>query len=173
MDQIDILLSKLYRLRATVQQILSDDASMIFNLPGNAGDRSAREAALLRALKAGIVRLRPEHHRSPNRAELHRIVKSYSPNHPPATIEVELTAKGGTLWEKKAGPAWDFFVHEGEPQVVRGEVWIFFEAHSRIWLACVDQTLKRFGFFRTNERRISVRRGWHPLYWKRFSLGYS
>jgi len=172
MDQISILLSKLYRLRATVGQILSDDASMIFNLPGEAGDRSAREAALLRAVKSEIVRLRLKRDRPPNKVEFPRRVRIDSSSLP-ENAEVELTAKGGALWEKKARPAWDFFVDEAEPRVVRDEVWIFFEAKSRPWLTCVDQTFKRFGFFGKTENKIIALRGWHPVYWKRFSSGYS
>jgi hypothetical protein len=168
----DTLLYKLYRLRATVQQVLSDDAAMLFNLPVDGASQSARELALLKALKAGIVGLRTEQQQQLSRGQLDRLLNSPS-TFLPTNLEVELTSKGGRLWEMRARPLWDLFIDEGEPRIVDSEVWIFFEGRSRTWLASVDQTLKRFGFFTSSKRRVTVRRGWRPVYWKQFNLGYS
>jgi hypothetical protein len=172
-DSTDRLLAKLYRLRATVQQILSDEAGMLFNLPNGREDPVTEEKALLNALRRGIVRLRRENGTTLLPSEVDRILAAGFSNTASGTLLVELTAKGGAIWERKAGPMWDYFVDEADPQVIRGVVWIYFEAKSRAWLTCVDQTLKRFGFFATNEKRLRVRDNWRPVYWKRFNAGYA
>jgi hypothetical protein len=172
MDDIDILLAKLYQLRATVAQVLSDDAAVLFNVPDRAASRKERERTLLKALKRGIVRLRPDGTPSWNGAKqtvpTASEISELSPN-----LRVELTAKGAGLWQKKAAPLWDYFIDEADPRNVHGHVWIFLEARSRPWLTHVDQTLRALGFFRANERRIVVLRDWYALYWKKFRIGYS
>jgi hypothetical protein len=172
-DDIDILLGKLYRLRATVAQVISDDAAVLFNVPDRAASRKERERTLLKALKLGIVRLRADgvghsqkEAKDADPASLE--VSDLSPN-----LRVELTSKGAKLWEKKAAPSWDYFIDEADPRPVRGNVWIFLEAKSRPWLTHVDETLKALGFFAENERRITVLHDWQALYWKKLSLGYS
>jgi hypothetical protein len=172
MDDIDILLGKLYQLRATVAQVLSDDAAVLFNVPDRAANRKERERTLFKALKRGLVRLSSDGSRSSNDAKQTDLTASEISELSP-TYRVELTSKGAGLWQKKAAPMWDYFIDEAEPRNVRGHVWICFEAKSRPWLTHVDQTLKALGFFRANERRIVVLHDWYALYWKKFRLGYS
>lgn len=173
MGDIDILLGKLYRLRATVAQVISDDAAELFNVPDRASSRRERERTLLKALKLGIVRLRAEGAgNSEKEAKDTGLASSEIPDLSP-NLRVELTSKGAKLWEKKAAPSWDYFVDEADPRNVRGNVWIFLEAKSRPWLTHIDQTLKALGFFAANERRITVLHEWQALYWKKFRLGYS
>lgn len=172
MDDMDVILAKLYRLRATLKQVLSEDEAAIFNLPASTRNKVARETILLKAFRQGLVRLRSENGREMNKPELDQLVATALSSHSIDKVEVKLTKLGGTLWEKRASPMWDYFLDEGAPRVLRGDVWIFFEAKSQTWLRCVDQTFKRFGFFRTNQRRIVPKRLWQPVYWKQFRLGY-
>lgn len=172
MDDIDILLGKLFQLRATVAQVLSDDAAVLFNIPDRAANRKERERTLVKALKRRIVRLRSEGSRSGGEVKETELTAS-AISELSANLRVELTPKGAALWQKKAAPLWDYFIDEADPRSVRGHVWIFFEAKSRSWLINVDRTLKALGFFSTNERRIVVLHDWYALYWKKFRLGYS
>jgi hypothetical protein len=173
LNQYDELFGKLYRLRPSVQQVLSDNSSLLFNLPDSLSNQSERQDALLNALNDGVVRLcvggKPVA-KTDDTIRLNRVARQ---RNLPQRARVELTAQGASLWEKGAFPAWEYFVDEGEPRVLRNYVWICFEAKSRTWLECVHQTLKRFGFFRKNEARILVLHNWHPVYWKSFDVGYS
>jgi hypothetical protein len=173
MNGIDTLLAMLYRLRAPLEQVLSDDASIIFNFPNRVANRSEREEVLLTALRSGLVRVRSDDKITLREDDVRQFITSRFSNLLPGKAEVELTGKGGALWEKKASPLWEYFVDETAARTLRGHVWIFFEARSRDWLVCVDQTLRRYGFFPGSDRRITARPNWHPVYWKTFSRGYS
>ena len=171
LNHYDELFAKLHLLRPSVQQVLADNSS--FNLPDSLSTQSERQNVLLNALDDGVVRLRVA---GKPVAKISFIGQSDGVTQEsiiPLDARVELTAKGAALWEKAAFLAWEYFVNEGEPHVVRNCVWICFEAKNRTWLECVHQTLKRYGFFRENETRIVVQHSWRPVYWKCFDVGYS
>jgi hypothetical protein len=174
MENVDFLFAKLYRFRVALRHLLASNASARFNLPARKNESLTLEKELVLGLKRGLVGLRFPDNRKLNKAGLNQIITSGRLfDSSLGDTEVELTARGGAAWEKRASPAWDFFVDEVEPRTIRGDVWIFFEAKRRDWLVHVDQTLTRSGFFAGNERRLAALRSWRPLYWKRFDLGYS
>jgi len=130
------------------------------------------EGALTKALKRGLVQLR-RNDGAPLERRLSQQSQRVGVSIVPDDVVVELTTKGGAVWERKARPLWDYFVDEGEPQAVRGTAWIFLEAHNRAWLEAVNETLTSLGFFRSGERHLTRHRNWHPLYWKQLRWGYS
>jgi hypothetical protein len=171
MKGLDQLFFRLYRLRATVQQLLSDDAAALFNDPGRK-DSASMEKTLVSGLANGLVRLRGRDNEPLSQDDVAGVLNRGFTNSPFTDTYVELTRKGGALWEKRAAPMWKYFVDEGEPLVLRGTVWISFEARSSTWLSAVEQTLSRSGFLKSNRRKTITLRPWLPVYWRKFSLGY-
>ena len=174
MENIDFLFTTLYRLRPALRNLLVGDVSARFNLPPRGTGSLTLKDELVVGLRSGLVGLRLPNSRKLSKRGLEEIIDSGRLlDDSLADTRVELTAKGGAVWEKRARPEWNFFLDEAEPRTVRGHVWVSLEAKSRDWLTHVDQTLTSSGFFLGNERRLITLRSWHPLYWKRFNKGYS
>jgi len=169
MNNTYLLLGQLYKLRPTLAQLLSENAADIFNQPGRSPTTNEMKRIIQKALERGIVRVDSGGHRRRKDGERLDLASEQLS----ANLRIELTPKGGALWESQASPSWDYFVDEGEPRAIRGSAWIFLTGKSRSWLQMIDDTLKALGFFRTTGRRLVVLHDWHPLYWKKLRVGYS
>lgn len=174
MDQTLLLLAKLYRLRASVGDVLSPRAAEIFNLPVQVRASLLQERALRIASARKLVEFRDGSGKVAARSVLREAMRSgVSLDQSLNDLTVGLTPRGGKLWERAASPAWSMFVDEGEPKILRKEIWITFEARNLNWLRLLDSSLSRFGFFRGARRRFVKIKSWRPVYWKSFEFGYS
>jgi hypothetical protein len=168
-NNTDLLLGQLYKLRPTLAQLLSENSADIFNQPGRVPTTNDTKRTIQKALERGIVRV------DSGGRPIRKVGQALdlASQELSANLRLELTPKGGALWERKAAPRWDYFLDEGEPRSARGNVWIFLTGTSRTWLQVIDDTLKALSFFRRTGRRFVVLHDWYPVYWKRFRVGYS